>query len=96
MRRRAVGTTARVAALVVAIVVIAGGGFYFFYYPAAPSPQQVSLTVYGSVDTQDMQPVLKDFHGNYSYIAVNYQEFTPPRPSPRYRQSSRLVTPRLT
>ena len=79
MRRRAVGTTARVAALVVAIVVIAGGGFYFFYYPAAPSPQQVSLTVYGSVDTQDMQAVLKDFHGNYSYIAVNYQEFTPPK-----------------
>jgi len=79
MRRRAVGTTARVAALVVAIVVIAGGGFYFFYYPAAPSPQQVLLTVYGSVDTQDMQPVLKDFHGNYSYITVNYQEFTPPK-----------------
>src|SRR5438552_6206949 len=78
MRRKAVGTSAKVAAIVVAIVVIAAGGYYYFYYLAAPPTQQVTLKVYGSADTQDMQTVLKDFQGNYSYIMVSYQEFTPP------------------
>ena len=73
MRRKAVGTSAKVAAIVVAIVVIAAGGYYYFYYLAAPPTQQVTLKVYGSADTQDMQTVLKDFQGNYSYITVNYQ-----------------------
>ncbi len=78
MRRGALGTSAKVTAIIVAIVVIGAGGYYYFYYLAAPPPQKVTLKVYGSVDTQDMQTVLKDFQGNYSYITVSYQEFTPP------------------
>src|SRR5207245_9893497 len=78
MRRGAVGTSAKVTAIIVAIVVLGAGGYYYSYYLAAPPPQKVTLKVYGSVDTQDMQSVLKDFQGNYSYLTVSYQEFTPP------------------
>lgn len=38
----------------------------------------VTLTIYGTVDTTDMQTLIKDFQGNYSWIAVNYVQLTPP------------------
>lgn len=38
----------------------------------------VTLSIYGAVDTTDMQTLIRDFQGNYSWIAVNYVQLTPP------------------
>jgi iron(III) transport system substrate-binding protein len=78
LRSTAVATPVKLGAILVAVAIVIGGAYYF-YYLAAPRTQQVTLKVYGSVKTQDMQAVLKDFQGNYSYITVVYQEYTPPQ-----------------
>ena len=62
------------AVLVIAAVALAAVYYELFLTPKSP----VTLTVYGSVDTSDLQAVIKDFQGNYSYITVNYVEMTPP------------------
>ncbi len=75
MRRRGISTLAKLAAVIVVVAVVASGG----YYELAMQPHAaVTLTVYGSIDTSDMQTVIKDFQENYSYITVNYLEMTPP------------------
>jgi len=75
LRRRAISNPAKVAAVIVIIAVVAAGAYYEL---ALTSHSPVTLTVYGSVDTNDLQRVFKDFQGNYSYITVNYVEMNPP------------------
>lgn len=64
-----------VAAIVVVIVLVAGVAYYEVY---VVKPAPVTLVVYGSVDATAMQPLIKDFQGNYTWITVQYTEYTPP------------------
>lgn len=64
------------AVVVIAILAIGSGYYYYIAYVNKPAP--VTLTIYGSVDTTDMQTLIKDFQGNYSSVKVNYVEMFPP------------------
>lgn len=75
-RRSASSSKFVLALVIIAVIVVAGAGYYFAFPQSKPA--QVTLTVYGAVDAADMQTLLKDFQGNYSWITVNYQEMTPP------------------
>lgn len=63
-------------ALVVVIIIIIAGVAYYEVYVVKPAP--VTLIVYGAVDTTAMQPLIKDFQGNYTWVTVQYTEYTPP------------------
>ncbi len=82
MRRQGISTLPKAAAVIVVIAVVIAGGYYFYGYGgsggSSTSNAPVTLTVYGSVHTSDLQTVIKDFHGNYTWITVNYVELTPP------------------
>ncbi|HEV2139366.1 MAG TPA: extracellular solute-binding protein [Nitrososphaerales archaeon] len=82
MQRRAMGTPLKVIAVVVVVAIVVAAAYYFLLAtisgPSTTTNSPVTLTVYGSVHTTDLQTVLKDFHGNYSWITVNYVELTPP------------------
>ncbi len=76
LRRKAISTAAKIAAVVVIVAIAAGG--YAYYGLSQPPAQPTTLLMYGSTATTDMQPLIRAFKGNYSYITVNYQEFAPP------------------
>jgi len=65
-----------ILALAVVLVIVVAGVGYYEVYVVKPAP--VTLVVYGSVDTTAMQPLIKEFQGNYSWITVQYTEYTPP------------------
>lgn len=78
LRREAISRSAQLIAVVV-ILIVAAGSLYYYYQSSTASHSPVTLTIYGSVDTTDMQTVIKDFQGNYSWITVNYVEMFPPQ-----------------
>jgi iron(III) transport system substrate-binding protein len=75
LRRHGVSTTLKVVAVIVVVAVVASGAYYGL---GLTTHAPVTLTVYGSVDANDLQAAIKDFQGNYSYITVNYVEMNPP------------------
>jgi ABC-type Fe3+ transport system substrate-binding protein len=73
----------KLAAALVVIIVVAAGAYYAFSVSGpgtstSTSNVPVTLTVYGSVHTSDVQTLIREFQGNYSWITVNYVELTPP------------------
>ncbi len=82
MQRQGISTLSKAVAAVVVVAVVVAGVYYFYSYGgpggASTSNTPVTLTVYGSVHTADLQTVIKDFHGNFTWITVNYVELTPP------------------
>jgi iron(III) transport system substrate-binding protein len=82
LQRRAIGTAVKVVAAVVVIALVTGAAYYLLHSSSSGTSSTtnapITLTVYGSVHTTDLQTVLKDFHGNYSWITVNYVELSPP------------------
>ena len=84
LRRYGISSSSKVLAAVVVVVIVAAGGYYavsmnvFGPATSTTSNAPVTLTVYGSVHTADMQALIREFHGNYSWITLNYVELTPP------------------
>jgi len=70
-----ISNSQKIIAIVVIVVIIAAAGYA---YSVSQPPSHVNLTVYGSVTASDLQPVINDFQGNYSYITVNYVQLNPP------------------
>jgi ABC-type Fe3+ transport system substrate-binding protein len=75
------GTQEKVIAIVVVVAIVVAAAYYVSLSGSGTkttSNAPVTLTVYGSVHTTDLQTVIKNFQGNYSWITVNYVELTPP------------------
>ncbi len=84
MRRTGVSWTAKALAAVVTVIVVAAGAYYALSVNApgtsttSTTNAPVTLTIYGSVHTSDMQTLIREFQGNFTWITVNYVELTPP------------------
>lgn len=59
------------------ILLIIAGATAAYYFLSNPLPSG-GITVYGSIDANDMQPLLNAFESRYPSIAVTYTEMTPP------------------
>ena len=70
-----ISATQKIIAVVAVLVIISAA---VYAYTSLQPPARVTLTIYGSVTASDIQPVINDFQGNYSYIMVNYVQLNPP------------------